>query len=173
MAPKTIVRNCTIFNHSQSGIALVTGTIQPLQLKEFIIIEHCDIYNCSIGIQCFATIKTCIHKNNIYHNAEGLFITKISLPFRLSFVRVNHNNIYDNNLYENFSAGVMAWRGNGDFRYNWWGATDGPKIQWLNDYYYDLNLSYGGSGNAILRQFAILFYRPFLREPVVDAGRKS
>ncbi|MBU0496814.1 MAG: right-handed parallel beta-helix repeat-containing protein, partial [Candidatus Thermoplasmatota archaeon] len=161
IAPKTIIRNCSIFDNHYSGIEFMPGSFYPLQLNEFSTIEYCDIYNSSMGINCWASIKSRIHKNNIYNNSIGLFVSKLLVPLSLSFVRVNRNNIYDNEIDENISSAVILMRGNGDFRFNWWGTTDGPKI-----YPYSLDLdhrgiSYGGSGNAIFKRFSIFFHRPF------------
>lgn len=172
-----VIRNCSIYNHTGStdiintGIT-VSGWILYLELSWDNSIINCDIYNNVVGITLVSTFRIRIEKNNIYNNSfYGLDF------WRFTYGTVTHNNFVNNGADhpEYITMCVASQQSFIDYRNNWWNDADGP------DKYLALGWPYAivkipirrTDGESIVFWKSIALTRPWLTEPVPDAGRQT
>ena len=157
----TLIRNCSIFQHNHNlmfashGISFLGGGISNGLLIKPNLIEHCTIYDNEIGI-ITSTCLLKIHRNLIHNNSYfGLAL------YTLSILSIQNNNIYSNGWdVEGHGAYAISFA-YANMRNNWWGSPQGPG-------------GIGpGDGDTIEKQLSIVRYRPWLTEPVSDAGRQT
>jgi len=160
-----IIRNCSIYNN-RDGIQ-ISGwliAIPPETIPNNKVI-HCDIYNNTIGILQVTSFRTHIEKNNINNNSWiGLYI------FPSCTGELNFNNIHGNGYAEDVQlpCGLYCGRSIIDARYNWWGSENGPRM-YKYGFLGIIPIRFVGS-EKIIRSRSIIIYRPWVKEPIPDAG---
>lgn len=162
----SLVEHC-IFEYAFSGLQVhySTATIhKSLFRNNFegirfsttdILIEHNDIVDNYYGIRCEANgSRTTVRKNHFRGNDNAFF------PVRKTWdsVKVYDNNFEGSKDYQ-VKLGQTQYK-NLDFSNNWWGTTDPQTIE------------LGFFDKAAEPLLGKVLYKPFLLEPVADAGMK-
>ena len=189
-----IIENC-IFNRSSCGIRIEKSDNNIIRNCSFIFCEwgvltitfsdnnevsYCDFIRsnmmfgrASISISGSRGIK--IHHCNITRNYGG------GLTVALSFVQMTSNNIFNND-----DSGVkLRLLSFCDMRNNWWGGPDGPNVTMYFSRFFEMHWGLGpvtirkvDNGDSVIytRPIFLLGFnriRPWLSEPVVDAGQQA
>jgi hypothetical protein len=102
------------------------------------------------------SLTTIFQKNNIINNSYFGVQTLAILT-----CKIKNNNIIHNGYKETFSKSINAWTSPYiDARNNWWGTEKGPSVFGFND------------RPKIGLYLSIVRVRPWLMEPIPDAGRQ-
>lgn len=142
----TAIIRQNLFRNNFEGIRFSTTDIQ---------IEHNDIINNYYGIRCEANgSRTTITKNRFQGNNNAFFPVRKTTDT----VRIFDNNIEDSKNYQ-VKLG-QTQHANLDFSNNWWGTTD---AQIIANGFFDRTME------PVLGK---VIFKPFLREPVKDAGKE-
>jgi hypothetical protein len=111
------------------------------------------------------TIHHCILVNNSY----------IGLISYHSIARIYSNNIVNNgrNWTENIDpAGVYSWQSFLDVRQNWWGSSEGPCVS-VTPVESVIQVRKIEGSDVLMKRLGFARFRPWLSEPVPDAGRQT
>ena len=168
MSGNNVISNCSIYSHLPTP-GLGTGISLEGRWPPFIgrglysgkdnIVKYCTIYDNNVGILLGFILRTVIHHCNITQNHDVGFPTVFAWC-----AQIHHNNIVGNGFpYPTVNgSGVMPWWSFLDMRENWWGAADGPIYRF-----------HEGHGDTIVGWLSFVLIRPWLSEPVLDAGRQT
>ncbi|MDH7506324.1 MAG: right-handed parallel beta-helix repeat-containing protein [Candidatus Thermoplasmatota archaeon] len=154
-----LVSNCTLYGHWMpayygEGIDIFDSWTKVIKNNT---IEHCDIFDQGVGIQCSGGYQTIIRSNNIYNHA--LYGLELSKWFGIAATGVvQGNNIYNNSEGNRFDRLTFF-----DARDNWWGSPLGPSRF----------LGLRGDVIWIRLGFAVCLRFPWATKPFVDAGVMS
>ncbi len=170
------VRNCSFLYNVREGLQ-ISGDFLFLNFVPNTEISYCDFIGNEVGLFLFRTRGTKVHHCRFINNSYyGLLLT-------FSSPRVTQNNFMNNGgeSPKNGSCGACVWHSFTDLRNNYWGASEGPSISMMvrNNQTTGKIVSIRSidNGDTILfiKVFArcITLLRPWLSEPVPDAGRQT
>ena len=172
-----IIRNCSIYNHIVDDSILnlginLYGWIFFLEFTTDNTIINCDIFNNEMGIGLFSNFRLRVEKNNIYNNTHcGID------AFRFYSGIFNYNNFENNGFadLENYTCCISSQQSYIDMRNNWWGSPDGPDLDLAIGFLYAKKLIHIKKTDGEISKYwhSILLFRPWLTEPVADAGRHT
>ncbi len=169
-----IIRNCSFLSNTLHGVD-IAGVFIVLNLPRNNEISYCDFIGNNIGISLFGTKITRIHHCMISSNTHiGVFC-----PF--SIAKVTLCNIVGNGRNNSEfidSAGMYSWGSfYFDVRQNWWGSPKGPSVSLIyntgNYVFKIVPLRTIDNGDLVMLRYGIARFRPWLSEPVPDAGRQA
>jgi parallel beta-helix repeat protein len=170
------IRNCSFLSQYHAGVRIDRNWPFCQMNNE---ISYCDFFDNGLdnyvtesgGILIFYARGTKIHHCNIANNWYcGIF------SFR-SFAQITSNNIFNNNIYGSSGGGVLCLCSFLDLRSNWWGTSQGPNITmicsvpFLGPYYLPIRIT--DHGDTVIRLRGLTRLRPWLSEPVPDAGLQT
>lgn len=95
MNATTVVEHCSFYDNKLSGLVIDKGTTGR------VLVNHCQIYNNTSGIEICDRSFACIQDNNIMENKE------FGLQIRLGDAKLEGNRIHDNKTF-----GLIAWTDN-------------------------------------------------------------
>jgi parallel beta-helix repeat protein len=163
-----IIRNCSFLNNVVDGVQ-IKGDPLFLSFCPKAEISYCDFIKNDAGLFLYyvrrALIHHCVFVNNSYFGVLSVFSTS----------SITSNNILNNG--RNYSAidssGAYIWSSLSDLRSNWWGTTQGPSISIgvRTGMIIPIRSVENSDVVLFLRGFALV--RPWLSEPVPDAGRQT
>jgi parallel beta-helix repeat protein len=157
-----IIRNCSIYGQWQPAVMgngiVILGWQVYLNLALNNEIENCNIYNQDCGIWNTEGLNTRIYKNNIsYNNYIGIGVSNF---IGISSSQINYNNICGNGFMDEDGYGLSGYPISFvNARNNWWDSEKGPS-RFLFPY----------RGDRLVKLLSIVQFRPWLTEPINDAG---
>ena len=160
-----IIRNCTIHDQWQPTFMGNGVLILGLEIDGLLgfswnnTIEQCNIYGQDCGIWNTEALRTKIYKNNISNN--NYIGIEVSNFLGISSAQINYNNICGNGYMDKEDGyGLSGYPISFiDARNNWWDSEKGPS-----------RLLFPFRGDRLVKLLSIVQYRPWLTEPVSDAG---
>lgn len=172
------IRNCSFLYNEIEGLD-ISGDFMFLTFAPDTEISYCDfIGNKWGGLLLYATRGARVHHCWFMNNSKhGVVVAFCSAQLTL-------NNFVNNGLEytdENGSCGACLWASSTDIRDNYWGNPEGPSVSLLvrskNHTVKLIPLRVNDGSDTILFQgvFGRLVsrFRPWLSEPVPDAGRQT
>jgi parallel beta-helix repeat protein len=173
-----IIRNCSFLYNVKEGL-VVSGEFLFPTFAPHTEISYCDfIGNKWSGLFLYATRGSLVHHCRFMNNSrDGVVVAFCS-------AQITSNNFVNNGkeyIDENGSCGAGLWASSTDIRDNYWGNPEGPSVSlWVRSKNHtakliplrviddsDTLIFQGLYGRCLSR------FRPWLSEPVPDAGRQT
>lgn len=175
-AKDNIIRNCSFLSHTHYGI-LIQGAFILLHFAPNNEVYFCDFIENKCGLFLFGTRGTKMHHCRFINNSFFGVCSAFSSP------QITLNNFFNNGREcpENGSCGALIWGAFTDLRNNYWGDSEGPSISFIvrsTNYIAKLILirTIDDSDTIIFQGVfgrCVSRFRPWLSEPVPDAGRQT
>jgi len=166
----TIIRNCSFLSQVRDGVQ-IGGDFIFLSFAAHTEISHCNFIKNDAGLFLFMTRGTKVHHCRFINNSFVGVLSALSTP------RITSNNFINNGRDlpdENESSGVYVWGSFIDLRNNWWGASEGPNIsRWIRLSWKIVPIRIVDNGDLVFLRNGFARLRPWLSEPVPDAGRQT
>jgi len=172
-----IIRNCSFLYNEKDGL-VVSGELLFLTFAPHTEISYCDfIGNKWGGLFLYATRGSWVHHCRFMNNSrDGVVVAFCSAG-------ITSNNFVNNGreYTENGSYGAGLWASSTDIRDNYWGNLEGPSVSLLvrskNHTVKLIPLRVIDDSDALIFQGlygrCLSRFRPWLSEPVPDAGRQT
>ena len=171
-----IIKNCSFFYNVWDGLQ-INGELLFLSFAPNTEISYCDFIENECGISLFATRGTRVNHCRFINNS----IFGILSNFCSS--KITSNNFFNNGRESpwNGSCEAFIWGAFTDLRNNYWGNSEGPSISFIvrsiNNTAKLVLIRTIDDGDAIIFQGVfgrcVSRFRPWLSEPVPDAGRQT
>jgi parallel beta-helix repeat protein len=172
----TIIRNCSFISQIKDGIQ-IAGDPLFLSFAPNTEISYCDFIENNCGLSFFATRGTRVH--HCYFINNSIF----GILFTFCSSKITSNNFFNNGRESpwNGSCGAFIWGAFTDLRNNYWGNSEGPSISFIvrstNNTAKLVLIRTIDDSDAIIFQGlfgrCVSHFRPWLSEPVPDAGRQT
>lgn len=162
------IRNCSFRSHVDAGVLIAGMLFLQISIPRDNEISYCDFIDNNDGIFLLETRRNTIHHCTIANN------TYTGITSLYSISKIVSNNFIDNgnDSYYIDTAGMYSWSSFLDGRNNWWGSSQGPCVSLLFRQTI-LPLRAVENSDTIMLRKGIARFRPWLSEPVPDAGRQT
>lgn len=157
------IRNCSFFRNDW-GLQIDGAFLQIIKHNE---VSYCTFMENEIGVLLFNSIENTVHHCLIANNSYMGLLTFDTLAHIFQNNIVNNGRNWTNNTDP---AGVYSWRSFLDVRQNWWGSSKGPCIS-LCTRFPIIPLRSVENSDLIMLRYGFARFRPWLSEPVLNAGR--
>jgi parallel beta-helix repeat protein len=160
------IRNCSFRSHVDEGVLIAGMLFLQISIPRDNEISYCDFIDNYDGIFLLETRSNTIHHcafiNNTYTGVTSLY----------SFSKIVSNNFIGNgnDSYYIDTAGMYSWSSFLDGRNNWWGSSRGPCVSLLFRQTI-LPLRTVENSDIVMLRKGFALFRPWLSEPVPDAGK--
>lgn len=162
------IRNCSFRSHIDEGVLIAGMLFLQISIPRDNEIAYCDFIDNYDGIFLLETRRNTIHHCTIANNTY----TGVTSLYSISKIVSNNFINNGNDSYYIDSAGMYSWSSFLDGRNNWWGSSQGPCVSLLFGQTI-LSLRAVENSDIIMLRKGIARFRPWLSEPVPDAGRQT
>jgi len=171
-AKNNIIRNCSFLSNTPYGIS-IQGVFIILSFAPNNEISYCDFVDNVIGLILYMTRGNKIHHCNITNNSY------MGISSFFSIALIHSNNFVNNGRNYPIApdpAGVYSWFSFLNVQNNWWNASKGPCISLLIegvDKWKVIKLRTVDDADTVMFRHGFAYFRPWLSEPVPDAGKQT